>query len=38
MRLGFGNVERIGRDPDMASLRGHPRFEALVGAVAVTAG
>ncbi|MHB8839661.1 MAG: TPR end-of-group domain-containing protein, partial [Gemmatimonadaceae bacterium] len=34
VRLGFGNVEWIGRDPDMAPLRGLPRFEALVGAVA----
>ncbi len=34
VRLGFGNVEWIDRDPDTALLRGLPRFEALVGAVA----
>ena len=34
VRLGFGNVEWIGRDPDMQSLHGHPRFAALVGATA----
>jgi len=31
IRLGFGNREWIARDPDVASLRGHPRFEAMVG-------
>jgi len=31
VRLGFGNVEWIRRDPDLASLHGHPLFEALVG-------
>jgi TolB-like protein/Flp pilus assembly protein TadD len=31
IRLGFGNLEWIARDPDVASLRGHPRFEAMVG-------
>jgi TolB-like protein/Flp pilus assembly protein TadD len=32
VRLGFGNTEWIARDPDVASLHGHPRFVALVGA------
>ena len=27
---GFGNAEWIRQDPDLASLAGHPRFEALV--------
>jgi hypothetical protein len=31
IRIGFGNREWIVRDTDMASLRGHPRFEAMVG-------
>jgi TolB-like protein/Flp pilus assembly protein TadD len=38
VRLGFGNVEWIARDPDMASLRNQPRFEALVGAATSVAG
>ena len=29
LRLGFGNREWIERDPDLASLRGDPRFVAL---------
>jgi len=37
MRLGFGNVEWISRDPDLASLHGHPAFEALVGSNAAAA-
>jgi len=32
VQLGFGNVEWVGRDPDMQSLHGHPRFAALLGA------
>jgi len=27
---GFGNVEWVAHDPDWASLKGHPRFEALL--------
>jgi TolB-like protein/Flp pilus assembly protein TadD len=30
VRLGFGNLEWIERDPDLASLRGEPRFNALL--------
>jgi adenylate cyclase len=30
IRLGFGNVEWIGQDPDMASLRDDPRFRRLI--------
>ncbi len=30
IRAGFGNREWFLRDPDLASLRGDPRFEALV--------
>jgi tetratricopeptide (TPR) repeat protein len=29
-RLGFGNREWIAQDPDLASLRGHPRLAALL--------
>ena len=29
VRLGFGNLEWIARDPDLAGLRGEPRFAAL---------
>jgi TolB-like protein/Flp pilus assembly protein TadD len=32
LQLGFGNLEWIGRDPDLAALRGEPRFEALIRA------
>jgi len=31
VRAGFANREWFLRDPDLASLRGEPRFEALVG-------
>lgn len=31
---GFGNREWLEKDPDLASLRGHPRFAALMTAVA----
>jgi TolB-like protein/tetratricopeptide (TPR) repeat protein len=34
IRLGFANVEWIARDPDLASLRGEPRWAALIGAPA----
>jgi adenylate cyclase len=30
VRLGFGNAAWIARDPDLASLRGDPRYEALL--------
>ncbi len=30
VRLGFGNLEWIERDPDLASLRGDARFERLI--------
>jgi adenylate cyclase len=30
VRCGFGNREWFERDPDLASLRGHPRFQALL--------
>jgi len=30
-RVGFGNTAWIENDPDLASLRGHPRFQALLG-------
>ncbi len=30
VRLGFGNREWIARDPDLSTLHGDPRFEALV--------
>jgi tetratricopeptide (TPR) repeat protein len=30
IRLGFGNVEWIARDPDLASLHGDERFESLI--------
>jgi TolB-like protein/Tfp pilus assembly protein PilF len=29
-RVGFGNRDWIANDPDLESLRGHPRFEALL--------
>jgi TolB-like protein/tetratricopeptide (TPR) repeat protein len=29
--VGFGNRDWIERDPDLDSLRGHPRFQALLG-------
>ena len=29
VRLGFSNRQWVVRDPDLASLRGEPRFEAL---------
>ncbi len=31
LRAGFGNAEWIRQDPDLASLRGNPLFEALLG-------
>jgi serine/threonine protein kinase/Flp pilus assembly protein TadD len=31
---GFGNVDWVSHDPDWASLKGHPRFEALLRAQA----
>jgi TolB-like protein/Flp pilus assembly protein TadD/tRNA A-37 threonylcarbamoyl transferase component Bud32 len=34
VRLEFGNLAWIARDPDLASLRGDARFEALVGQAA----
>lgn len=30
LRVGFGNREWLERDPDLATIRGHPRFHALV--------
>jgi adenylate cyclase len=36
LRLGFGNLEWIARDPDLASLHGDPRFEALIGSARAT--
>lgn len=30
VRCGFGNREWFERDPDLAALRGHPRFQALL--------
>jgi Flp pilus assembly protein TadD len=30
MRAGFGSEEWIEKDPDLASLRGDPRFQALM--------
>jgi tetratricopeptide (TPR) repeat protein len=30
VRLGFGNAEWIGKDPDLASLHGDERYEALL--------
>jgi serine/threonine protein kinase/tetratricopeptide (TPR) repeat protein len=40
LRTGFGRPEWIARDPDLESLRGHPRFETLVreGAAALQPG
>jgi adenylate cyclase len=31
VQLGFGNLEWIAQDPDMASLRNDPRFRRLIG-------
>ncbi len=33
VRLGFGNFDWIRRDPDLASLRGDPRYDALLAAM-----
>jgi tetratricopeptide (TPR) repeat protein len=33
--LGFGNAAWIGKDPDLASLHGDPRYEALLGRMAL---
>lgn len=32
VRAGFGNHDWLERDPDLAAVRGHPRFEALLAA------
>jgi TolB-like protein/Flp pilus assembly protein TadD/tRNA A-37 threonylcarbamoyl transferase component Bud32 len=34
IRLGFGNLEWIGQDPDLDSLREHPRFRRLMTSLA----
>jgi adenylate cyclase len=36
LRVGFGNREWLARDPDLEALRGHPRFENLLGQTGAT--